>query len=749
MLPLALAASCTSSPSTDGPPGANARAAPSQGSPVVDNLPEVSPDPRDRILADITSRLLPQKHLLRRPIDDTLSREAFPQYIEELDGAKLYLLQGDVDKLSAYADRMDDELRGHDLVLARKGAALAAERRAKVAVMVAEILARPFDFTVAGDVETDPKKLAFCKTEPELRERWNAVLKLQALERIKQMEDLLEAKGAAQARPRDPSARGPVTSPDSAVGPDQGPVPEPLADIPSTFEAREEKARKELATRFETRFARDAAPAPLDATTKFLNAIAASYDPHTQYLAPADKKNFDIAITGTVEGIGALLGERDHYIVVQEVVPGGAAWQDGRLEQGDSIVSVAQEGKPAVDATDMPIDKVVDMIRGPKGSVVILTVKKADGSVHTISIKRDVVRIEAAYARGAVLDLGPKHEPVGYVYLPGFYGDIGGPGRPGERNATDDVRALLAGFEKKKLAGAIVDLRGNGGGLLLHARDIAGLFIERGPIVQVRDSDGRQEVLSDEDPAVAFSGNLVVLVDRFSASASEIVAGALQDYERAVIVGTGPTHGKGTVQTVLDLDQLIGAPGGDSLGVFKLTVQQYFRVNGASTQWRGVTPDIVLPDPVSFVESGERSLPHSIPWTSVRALDYARRQHGWSIPALAAASRERVKANPVFGKIEAFGKLMQERRRNTREPVERNAFLAERKRDKQARDAIDPDKSELKPYFEVSLVPGPSSAAAKDDKKLRQRLDAWKDNLARDAWVSEAVHIAGNMAGEE
>jgi carboxyl-terminal processing protease len=731
LLSVALAA-CTSPPANQASSGGNPPPDPPQASEPADNLPQLPPDPRERTLAEISTVLLTQKHLLRRPIDDALSAEAFPKYIEELDGAKLFLLQEHVDQLSSYAERMDDELRARDLVLARKGAALSAERRKVVAKMVAEILAAPLDFASPQVVETDPKKLSFCQTDAELRERWRAVLVLQAYDRLEQMEQLLAAKDAHARK-----------------GPAEATAVESLADIPTTAEGREEKVRKELLTRYETRFARLDAGSTLDPDVRFLNAITATYDPHTQYLPPAEKENFDIAITGTVEGIGALLGERDHYIVVQELVPGGAAWTQGKLAAGDLIIAVAQAGKPAVDATDMPIDKVVEMIRGPKGTVVTLTVKKPEGDIHSIAITRDMVKIEGAYARGAVLDLGGRTKPVGYVYLPGFYGDISSGRRSGERNATDDVRALLSGFEKKKLGGVILDLRGNGGGLLSHARDISGLFIEKGPIVQARDSERNLEVLADEDPSVTFTGNVVVLVDRFSASASEIVAGALQDYERAVIVGTGPTHGKGTVQGVLELDRIAPTASKDSLGVFKLTVQQYFRVSGASTQLRGVVPDVVLPDATAFVEAGERSLFHPIPWSSVDPLDHARAPHTWSVASLVASSRDRVKAHPLFAKVEAFSKMVTARRADTREPLDRTAWQAARKREKAELDAVDPKMKEQKPLFAVDVVAAAGAATpvtSSRDRELRKRLDVWKDDLARDVWVEEALHIAADMS---
>jgi carboxyl-terminal processing protease len=734
----ALGAGCASPPSTSGPQSRSASsAAPSVGDPL-DALPELPADAREKVLAEMTAVLLTEKHLMRRAIDDTLSKQSFPNYLSQLDGAKLLLLQEHVAALSKYSDRMDDELRERDLVLARKGAALVVERRKLAAKLVAEILAKPFDFGISEEAETDPEKLAFAQSEAELRDRWRRMLKLQALERIQQMEEI----AARKDQPKQAQPGGASVDDDD----DESAVREldPLS-IPATFEGREAKARRDIATRYQTRFARLASLDPLEPASMFLNAIASAVDPHTQYLAPADKANFDIAISGTLEGIGAVLGEQDHYIVVRELVPGGASWKQGRLEPGDLIIAVSQAGKPAVDVTDMPIDKVVQMIRGPKGSVVTLTVKKPDGKIENIAITRDVIEVEATYARGATLDLGPKHEPMGYVHLPGFYGDIGnGNPRSGERNATDDVRALLTGFEKKKLQGVILDLRGNGGGLLSHARDISGLFLARGPVVQTRDSSGAIGILADTDPGVVFSGQVVVMVDRFSASAAEILAAALQDYERAVIVGTGPTHGKGTVQAVVELDRLLETPGRDPLGVFKLTIEQYFRVTGGSVQWKGVTPDILLPDPAAYVKSGERTLPHSIPWTSVGSLPYARHPHRWTIAELAAQSRDRLHNHALFEKIDAFSQLLKARREDSRALLERDRWIAKRTRDKELLEAADPKLKQLSPLLELRELPS-SAPPPPPDKRLRRKLDAWKDELVRDPWVAESLEVLTDM----
>ncbi len=699
-------------------------------------LAEVPADPREPLLAQAAVALLSKQHVLRRPLDDAMSREAFPKYIEELDGAKLLLLQPHVDALGRYADRMDDELAEGDLALARKGAALVAARRAVVAGVVKDLLAKPFDFAAAESIETDPKKRAHCKTEDELRARWRGVLKLQTLERIRQLEETLEARGKPKPPPKDPDEARREAVAERAIG-----------VIPPTFEGREEKVRTELALRYETQFARLASPEKLRPAEDFLNAVNAVFDPHTQYLAPSQEANFDIAITGTLEGIGASLAEQDHYVVVFDLVPGGASWQQGRLEIGDLILAVAQEGKEAEQVVDMPLDQVVSKIRGPKGTVVVLTVKKGDGRVETISITRDIIRIEATYARGAVLRAGDGREPVGYVFLPGFYGDIGGRGKPGERNATDDVRAILEALQKRKVKSLVLDLRGNGGGLLSHAQNISGLFIDQGPVVQTKDWAGRVEVLRDEAPGAAFSGNVVVLVDRFSASAAEILAGALQDYERAVVVGTSATHGKGTVQAAIDLDRMRGPGGGEPLGLYKITMQEYFRVSGASTQLRGVTPDVLLPDPTSFVDSGERTLFHAIPFHTIGAAPFAKVPHRWQVAELQSASGQRAAQNPDFETVRAFGKLLGARREKTLESLELKTWLETKRREKAEIERLDPKKQERKPVLAVEVLPG-SSSAATADKKLRQRLDAWQDGLARDLWVEESVRVLFDMAAK-
>lgn len=732
---LAFLLGCRSPHGTDAgvasPPSASSAPNPATR-PVDTELAELPRDPREATLASAASVFLEQEHVLARRIDDSVSKEAFKRFIDELDSGKLFLLEGDVQKLAKFETDMDDELKHGDLVLGRKAGALLATRRKVVADAVAKILAAPLDFTANESFETDPKKRAFCKTEEELAARWRSVLKLQVLERTQELEDTLEKK----KNPKPADASKPV-DPDDAKR--EAVAEKALGDIPPTFEGRRDKVQKELATRYSTQFTRLAAVDKLEPAQTFINAVNGAFDPHTTYLPPAEEAELGIALTGRLEGIGATLREQEHYILVNDLVPGGAAYQQGKLEVGDLILSVAQENKEPVDVMDMPIGKVVAMIRGPKGTVVVLKVKKQDGRLETISITRDVVRIEAAYARGAVLKTKTNGD-VGYVHLPSFYGESK---KPGERNATDDMRAILTQLTKKNVPSMVLDLRGNGGGLLTHARDIAGLFVKEGPVVQTKDGKGAVEVLRDKDPSIVFNGNVVVLVDRFCASAAEIVAGALQDYERAVVVGTSATHGKGTVQAVIDLDQQTRKKG-DPLGLYKVTVQEYFRVSGGSTQLKGVVPDILLPDPTSFVESGERNLPHAIPWSTIDAVSFAKVPHAWKVPELASASAARTSANPDLATITKLAKLMEERKDKSVKSLERGAWQAEYKRSKADVEALDPKKRDQKPAL-MEVTPLTAQEAGSQDPRAQRQLDKWKDNLARDLWVDETTRILADM----
>jgi carboxyl-terminal processing protease len=699
------------------------------GAPLAQNTEVPPPDPREAALSATVLRLLETQHLLQKKINDEISREAFTGYLERLDGGKMFLLRADHDALAKYRDKMDDQVRSGSLDLAHDGAKIFAARVAQVEKVVATVLAKPMDFTNEEWVELDSEKVEPAASEQDLAERWRRRLELEVLERVAGMEDRLKPPT------KDPKAKG-TKDEDKAKEADEKAMP--VSQIPPTPEGREAKARTDLAKSYSGRFARLRTPGPLDAAADFMNAIASTLDPHTTYLPPADKANFDIQMSGSLEGIGAVLRERDHYIEVIEIVPGGASWKQGDLEQGDLIMSVAQDNQDAVDVVDMRIDEVVKMIRGKKGTVVRLRVQKPTGTEETIAITRDVVVVEETYARGAILT-GKNKQAFGYIHLPSFYGGKGSP-----REAANDVSYLLGEMKKARVPGVVIDLRSNGGGILGDAIEMTGALIDRGPVVQVQDNDGARETLSDDRKGIAYDGHVVLLVDKFSASASEIVAGALQDYGRAVIVGTGPTHGKGTVQTLADLDRMTG--GRVELGSLKVTIQQFFRVSGSSTQREGVAPDIVLPDPYAHVDSGERELDHAIAWSQIPAEKYQKWPATWKTSALAQKSAARVTKHPELAKLAATTQVLRARQKDTRVPLARPAWETRRKELRAALDAANPDTKTTTARFAVKALDDPNATTKTNPNgKTDDRVKRWSENLAKDVWIEESLNILADM----
>ena len=699
------------------PPIAMKQAAPLGGPAAAPAPPKAHVDPREAALSQAVVELLEQQHLLHKHVDDELSRTAFGMYMERIDASKMFLLKGDRDALGKYADKIDDELKAGSLELAHEGQKVFVARVAVVEKLVAEILAAPMDHTDEEFIELDWKKVEPAATEQELRDRWRRRLELEVMERVGAMEDRLA--DAAKPKP-------------AGADKDKKDVALPIDKIPTTPEAREEKARADLAKTYTSRFIRFRTPGPLDAASELINAVTASLDPHTDYLPPAEKANFDISMSGSLQGIGAVLREHDDYIEVVEIVPGGASARQGKLKENDLILAVEQAGQEPVDVVNMHIDDVVRMVRGKKGTVVRLHVQHPTGDKETIEITRDNVVVEETYARGAVIQKKGQGA-FGYIHLPSFYGGKG----PGQRTAAGDVGKLLREMKTRKAKGVIIDIRSNGGGLLGDAIEMSGEMIDKGPVVQVQDSRGRKQVLGDDHAGTDYDGPVIILVNKFSASASEILAGAMQDYGRAIIVGAGTgTHGKGTVQTVVDLDQATGA--NLDLGVLKLTIEQFFRVSGASTQREGVTPDIVLPDPSSYIESGEKTLEHAIAWSQVPAAAHDQWKATWQTPALVASSARRVAKTPVFGKINELSSLLKARKAETKIPLQRTAWDTWRKKEKAEIDAVSPNLDKQQPKFTVATIDEP----AKPD----ERLVKWKDGLARDPWVDECMAILGDMA---
>lgn len=597
---------------------------------------------RVRLLSFVLKRQL-QYHFSGKEVNDQLSQDAFQLYVDQLDSQKRLLLKEEVVQLNQYRDKIDDEFLSGRTELAPAGAKaldVAIERASR---LIRETLASPFDFSREESYETDLDKLDFCVNEQALRERWRQELKFLTLSRYL---TLMEDEGF------DDPTKVPV---------------EKSAEL-------EALAREKILKRYETYLTRLEQETLQDHFDRYLNAITRAYDPHTAYMPPRSKEDFDISMRGSLEGIGATLREEDGFVKVVKVIPGSAADRQGQLQEDDVILAVAQALEEPVDITDMRLRDAVSLIRGKKGTEVRLTVKRPGHKSFVIPIVRDIVVIEESFVKSTVIKDEPSGLSYGYIKVPSFYRDFenirnGGQGR----NSTDDTRLALQAFRQQKIDGVILDLRNNGGGALTDAVGVAGLFVEEGPIVQVRSGEGRTKILEDEDKGIEFTGPVVVLVNQFSASASEIVAGALQDYGRAVIVGSEHTHGKGTVQVVLGLDRTVMMRSMQKylpIGALKLTTQKFYRVNGESTQSRGIVPDIVLPDRRQWNEFGEKYLDHSLPWDSISAV----RHDQWplnrvAIDRLLTRSHDRVSESEDFAEIKRVSKVVADRMENTRQSL--------------------------------------------------------------------------------
>jgi carboxyl-terminal processing protease len=502
----------------------------------------------------------------------------------------------------------------------------------------------------------------------------------------------------------------------------------------------QQKAREKVAKRFDHFFERLLQDTLRDHYDRFFNAVTRAFDPHTTYLPPLEKEDFEIGMRGSLEGIGATLLEEDGFIKVVRIIPGSASSQQGELEAEDIILAVAQGKEEPVDVTDTRLRDAVELIRGPKGTEVRLTVKKADGSRKVIPIIRDVVEIEETFVKSMLLTDPETGRQFGYIKIPSFYRDFTTSfmGKDG-RNVTDDVAAALADLKKQDINGLIIDLRNNGGGALKDAVGVSGLFIDQGPVVQVKSSAGAVQVLRDDDSGVAYDGPLAVLVNRFSASASEIFAAALQDYNRAYILGSEHTYGKGTVQTILDLDRSVPFRNMDRykpLGALKITTQKFYRVSGGSTQYKGVESDLLMPDRMQYVKSGEKYIDYSLPWDTVPATSYNPWEDTGSLrlEQLKVNSRKRIAASDSFRKILKSSATVKQRQEETRVTLNLEALRRELHDNKSA--------DEDSPAFHGDNLEQDQTTEAKSEKD-RQQL--WQESVRKDPFALEAISVFSDL----
>ena len=681
---------------------------------------KITGDDKDKMLIELLSFVLEKGHFSPIEINDEFSKKAYASYIESLDPTKRFFIQSDIAEFQKYELSIDDMIRSKDLSFFDLTYKRLMQRMKESKVIYTNILSKPLDLNDNETINVDYEKLPYAATMKDLDQRWKKQLELAVLSDITDKEDIQnalssgisdETKDVKDAKPAEKSE-------------------------PKSFEELEKTARKTTESNLNNNFNFIAELTREDWFTVYINAIVTQYDPHTYYFSPEDKEKFDVSMSGKFEGIGARLQKKNEGIEVSELISGGPAWRGKLLEQGDIIIKVGQANEEAIDIAGMRLDDVIKKIKGPKGTLVKLTVKKVDGSVKVVPIVRDEVETEETFAKSTIVEKDGKL--FGVIYLPKFYQTFE---NRSNRDAFKDVAIEIERLKAINVQGIVMDLRDNGGGSLETVVKMTGLFIDKGPVVQVKQAGGKAQILPDSDPKVQWDGPLVVMINNYSASASEIFAAAIQDYNRGIIIGSKQSYGKGTVQNVFELNEFVRGNEYGDLGALKTTTQKFYRVNGGSTQLEGVKSDIVMPDRFSFMQTGEKDEKSALPWDKIEPAIYTPLQ--LSYEKVIANSKKRIANNDNFNLIAENAKWINDRKEDNTISLNYEAYkkeLSEIESQTKKFKSIEKFKSNLKftslPY-ELDLI-------AKDEL-LKEKRERWHAELVKDVYMSETLNVLTDL----
>ena len=663
---------------------------------------------KDKLLLELLTFVLEKGHYSPVEINDDFSKKVYAKYLDGIDPTKRFFLQSDIDEFSKYETQIDDMIKNKDLTFFNLTNSRLLQRMEESRAIYKDILDKPFDFNANESINVDYEKLPYVKNKKELTDRWRKQLKLQALSSITDKQTLEEDKKTKDA-----------------------------AYQAKSFDEIEKEVRENSLKSLNEYF--DFIQDELDRNdwfSIFLNSIVERFDPHTFYFSPEDKEKFDVSMSGTFQGIGARLQKKNDAVEVSELISGGPAWRGKELEAGDLILKVGQGKEEPIDVAGMRLDDVVKKIKGPKGTEVRLTVKKVDGSLKVISIIRDEVETEETFAKSSVVEKDGKK--FGIIYLPKFYISFE---NKQNRDAFKDVAIEIERLKEQNVDGIVMDLRDNGGGSLETVVKMVGLFIPEGPVVQVKAPGRNPEILPDPDKKVQYDGPLVVMINNFSASASEIFAAAIQDYKRGIVVGSKHSYGKGTVQNVIDLNQFVRGSSYGDLGALKTTIQKFYRINGGSTQREGVKSDIVFPDRFSYLDMGERDEESALPWDKIEPAKYNPMNVNYE--NIIANSKRRIETNENFKLIDENAKWIFERK-------DENVFSLNLNEFKKQMDIADTKIKKFKAISDynnkLQFQSLPNEVALfEKDTLLKQKRERWHEDLQKDVYVDETLNIISEM----
>jgi len=668
----------------------------------------------EKILHNV-GEMIKEIHYSPRKMNDDFSKELFRKFLTNryVDENKNILLQSDIQGLRKYETSLDNEIQGEKVLFVMAVSERIRKRLPEVSSIYKEILSKPFDFSKDEKVILDPAKYDFPKNDAERRELWRKRLKYLVLDRYADLLDNRESNRNTEGF-------------------------KVRTDAELEAEARD-KVRKIMDRYFDRMSVKVSDD---DRFNEYVNAITESMDPHSTFFPPVDKRYFDEQMSGRFFGIGASLREEEGNIKIATLLAGSPAWKSGKIQVGDVILKVGQGNEEPVDLTGYVTEDAVKIIRGKKGTEVRLTLKKNDGSVIMVPLIRDEIVQDETFARSMVIQTSKGK--LGYIYLPEFYADFENP--KGAR-CSEDVKKEIIKLKEQNVTGIVMDLRNNGGGSLYDVVQMVGLFIEGGPIVQVRDREGKPQIYYDRDKSILYDGPLAVMVNEFSASASEIFAAAIQDYNRGVIIGSTSTYGKGTVQRNIGLDKVLGfiEPNSD-LGTIKLTLQKFYRINGGSTQLRGVSSDINLPDIYEYSKVREKDNPESLPWDEVAKIPYDPWKYKLDLGPIVKASATRTRESEIFSAIQQNAKWIADR--NDKEYSLQLKTYQEESR--QVRNSVKNIENATKKAPEIDVA-----ALNEDLRRLeydsgkQERFKQWLKSLRTDVYLGEAVQVLNHMIDQE
>lgn len=695
-----------------------------------------NPD-KDKLLIDLITYVLENGHYDPKAFDDAFSEQVYDNYIESLDPLKRYFLQSDIDEFNKYRQAIDDQIKTSDISFFNLTYDRLMQRMDEASVMYKDVLETPFVYTKKEEINVDYDNLSYAKDKEELWQRWRQQLKFSTLERYVSALESAKDKDSDKENDKELTAYGVVETPEDAS--DAEVAADSTALSTDDPVALEKETRESTLNTLGEYFDFMADLEREDWFSAYLNAIVVGFDPHTFYFAPEDKERFDTSMSGKFEGIGARLQKKSDHIKIVEIISGGPAWRGDDLEVGDEIMKVGQKDEVPVSIVGMRLEDAVKLIKGPKGTKVILTVKRVDGSVEEIPIERDVVELEESYAKSSVVEKNGRS--FGVINLPKFYIDFED---YDGRNAYSDVAKEIERMKESSVEGLVLDLRNNGGGSLKTVIDMAGLFIEEGPIVQVKSTGKKKEVLSDTDDRVQWEGPLVILVNELSASASEILAAAMQDYKRAIVLGSKQTYGKGTVQNIINLNQFLrGSNEFGDVGALKVTTQKFYRINGGSTQLEGVKSDVVVPDKYSYTDIGEKDQDNPLPWDKIEAVDYQAWDGYIDYDMTVKKSKERMTENAQIQLIDENAKWIKKQQEEKVYPLNIDEYQKNVEQDEELMKRFR-EISEYQTDLSFTSLPYEKNLMAKDST-LKEKRERWHANLSKDVYIEEAIHVLEDL----